>query len=112
VTGLQVPVPEAVIGTGGGEGVAFLAFPQGALGFLALHGVTHCPQQQVAVHLALDQVVLGTGLDRVQGHHFVIGAGEHDDGHLGGVGEHGAEGLDAQAVGQGQVEQHDADEAA
>ena len=34
---------------------------------------------EVAVHLALDQVVLGTGLDRVQGHYFVIGAGEHDD---------------------------------
>ena len=77
----------------------------GAMPPAPLDGVADGADQQVVVDLAFDQVVLGTGLDRLDGRRLVVVAGEHDDRHVGGVGVHGEEGFQPAAVGQGQVEE-------
>jgi len=50
---------------------------------LALDRVLHRAQQQLPVELALDEVVLGAGLDRRERDRLVVVSGEDDDRHLG-----------------------------
>ena len=62
-------------------------------------GVAHGAQEQVAVDLALDQVVLGAFLDGADGEALIVQAGQHDDrGTLGACALAAAERLEAVAV--------------
>ena len=78
----------------------------------ALDGILHRAQQQFPVDLALDEVILRAALDRGQCQRLVVGAGEDDDGDFGRMRVDLGERLEAQAVGQRQVEQHEGDIAA
>jgi len=73
---------------------------------LALDRIVHRSHQELAVELALDEVVLGADLDRRQRHRLVVVAGEHDDRNLGRVRVDFGEGVQAMAIRQRQVEQY------
>ena len=73
---------------------------------LALDGVVHRAQQQLAVEPRLDQVVLRPALHRRQRHRLVVVAGEHDDRHRGRVRVDAREGLQPHGVRQRQIQQH------
>jgi hypothetical protein len=76
------------------------------LGPAALHRVPDDPAQQLPVHLALDQVVLRTGANRLGAEVLVGQAGEHDHGDLGHVLPQPVHPLQLVRVGQVKVEQH------
>jgi hypothetical protein len=73
---------------------------------LALDRVVHRAQQQLAVEAAFDQVVLRAALYRRERERIVVVAGEHDDRHRRRVRIHFGEGVQAEAVGQRQVQDH------
>ncbi len=62
--------------------------------------------QQAGRDVGLDQIVLGAGLDRLNGDVLIALAGHHDDGQEGIVDDHLAQKLKPVASGQRIVEQH------
>ena len=71
----------------------------------AFDGVADRADQQMIVHLALDEVVLRAGLHGLDRALFVVVAREDDDRHIAHLGVHGEESLQPPAVGQAEVEQ-------
>ncbi len=70
------------------------------------HRVPDDPVQQRPVHLALDQVILRTGTDRLGAEVLVCQPGQHDHGYLGHVLLQPVHPLQLVRVGQVEVEQH------
>jgi len=64
-------------------------------------------QEELPVDLALDEIVLRAALHREERERLVVVAREHDDRHLGRVRVHLREGLEALAVRQRQVQEHE-----
>jgi hypothetical protein len=105
--GHQVPVPQPVVGAAHREGVALLGVAQLVLGDLPLDGVEDGAHQQPGVGLALDEVVLGPLAHRLHRELVVVETGENDDRGPRRRRVRLAEGLQAEAVGEREVEQHD-----
>ena len=103
--GLQAVVQQVAVGQAGERVVVGLVLELHLVA-LALDRVLHRAQQQLAVEAALDEVVLRPALHRGERERLVVVAGEHDDRHRGRVRVDLGEGLQAMAVGQRQVEQH------
>ena len=76
------------------------------LGPLTLDGVADGAEEQGAISLALDEIVLGTRLHGLEGNHIVVEAAQHDDRQAGAF-AHPLEGLQPFRVGQREVEQDD-----
>ncbi len=90
----------------GGDELLLPQAQQARLRAAALDGVAHGADQQRAVDLALDQVVLGARGDRVGAEVLVVEAGEHADGGERVGREQGAQPVEARVAGQVEVEQH------
>ena len=88
-----------------GQGVVRGLAGELELGALALDGVADGPPQQVAVGVALDQVVLGALLDGLERDVLVLLAAEHHDRYLWRAGAHGLQTLQARGVGEREIEQ-------
>jgi hypothetical protein len=71
----QGPVRQA------GEGVVVRLVLELQLVALALDGVLHGPQQQLAVEAPLDEVILRPALHRREREVVVVVSGQHDDRH-------------------------------
>ncbi len=80
--------------------------PGGLLGLFALHRVPDGTAQRLAVHLSLEQVVLGTRGDRIGGNLQVGQPGKHQHRGPRRAGQDLPQRLQAVAVGQVQVQQH------
>ena len=104
--GAEIPVEDAVVGALDRQGIAFLAVAESVVGGLAGDGVADRAHQQSGVDLAFDEVVLGALTDRA-GREFVVIETREDD--------HrdprcrlvdAEEGVEPEAVGQREIEQH------
>jgi len=93
-------------------GTQFIGVPSELPGHgFALDGIPHGPHQELAFDLAFDEVILCPLVDGLHGELGVIEAAQDDDGHLWGPGVKAGKGLEAVAIGQGQIGENDADAA-
>ncbi len=74
----QSPVREV------GQAVPMGEIPEPALGSLARHRITQGVHQRLAVDSSLDQIVLGSGRQRLIGERRIAVAGQHHQGNVGG----------------------------
>jgi hypothetical protein len=102
----QAVVQEVAVGQAG-EGVVVRLVLELHLVALALDRILHRAQQELAVQASLDQVVLRAAFHGRKRDRGVVVSGEHDDGHGGRMRVDLGEGLQAEAVGQRQIEQHE-----
>jgi len=72
----------------------------------AFEGVTHRANQPARVALAFHQIILGSFVHGLKGQRLVTGTAQHDDRHLRGRRMERLKRLDAVAVRQRQVKQH------
>ncbi len=89
-----------------GEAQLLLAEAQRLVGGPSFDGVAHGARHQRTSRLALGEVVLRAAPHGLQRELLIGETGEEDDGQAGSGRPHPLEGLDALAVGQGEVEQH------
>src|SRR5438477_859532 len=83
--------------------VMTLAFLQSLFGAMAFNGVGDGTDENVAIDLAFDEIILGAfpyGFDR---HGFVVGSAQDDHGHSRSLCAESLERIQALAVGQGQI---------
>ena len=92
-----------------GLGQLGVPFGQGAAGAAAFNRIADGALQNGGPHLPFDQIILGPFLHRRQGGCFVLKPAENH--HRNGRRRllHGTEGIEAPAVGELQVEEHDVD---
>ena len=82
-----------------------LGFAQGHFVALAFNRVTHRALQQVAIDVALDQIILRAGLHGLNGDLIVIRGGQYDNRYVGNEAVNAGESFESVAVRQGEVEQ-------
>jgi hypothetical protein len=104
---LAHPVVQQVAVGQAGERVVVRLVLELHLVALPLDGVLHRAQQQLALEPALHQVVLRAALHRRERDRLVVVAGQDDDRHARRVRVDPGEGLEAEAVREREVEQHE-----
>jgi hypothetical protein len=75
------------------------------LRLLALDGIADRATEQVAVRVALDEIVLSALVHGLDGHPLVLLAAQDDDRNVGRAGSHGLQALESRGVGQRKVQQ-------